>query len=66
MNIIIKDIDRPLITKGGVHICCPDTGLFSSDNEDYFQKIHIQRRKRKVFADNDERGIFLLGECWKP
>ncbi len=74
MNIIIKDIDRPLIIKVA-SISAARMQVYFIDNEDYFQRKFIYRdEKERFFADNDERGIFFARGVletvkklrWKP
>ncbi len=59
-NIIIKDIDRPLIIKVA-SISAARMQVYFIDNEDYFQKIHIQRRKRKVLPTTMNGAYFCSG-----
>lgn len=59
MNIIIGEIDRPLIIKVA-SISSARIQVYFIDNEDYFrrkQKFHDE--KGAFFADNDERAIFF-------
>jgi len=74
MNIIIKDIDRPLIIKVA-SISAARMQVYFIDNEDYFQRKFIYKdEKERFFADNDERGIFFARGVletvkklrWKP
>ncbi|HOO70028.1 MAG TPA: glycogen/starch synthase [Bacteroidales bacterium] len=74
MNIIIKDIDRPLIIKVA-SISAARMQVYFIDNEDYFQRKFIYRdENERFFADNDERGIFFARGVletvkklrWKP
>ncbi|MFA5302405.1 MAG: glycogen/starch synthase [Bacteroidales bacterium] len=74
MNIIIKDIDRPLIIKVA-SISTARMQVYFIDNEDYFQRKFIYRdENERFFADNDERGIFFARGVletvkklrWKP
>ena len=59
MNIIIDDMDHPLIIK--VASIQPERiQVYFIDNEDYFQrKFTLQDDKGKFFKDNDERAIFF-------
>ena len=74
MNIIIKDIDRPLIIKVA-SISAARMQVYFIDNEDYFQRKAVYRDGDETFfADNDERGIFFARGVletvkklrWKP
>ncbi|HOG25773.1 MAG TPA: glycogen/starch synthase [Bacteroidales bacterium] len=74
MNIIIKDIDRPLIIKVA-SISAARMQVYFIDNEDYFQRKCTYRDPNgSFFADNDERGIFFARGVletvkklrWKP
>ena len=58
MNLIINDMDHPLIIKVA-SIQAARMQVYFIDNEDYFQRKFIFRSKAgKFFADNDERAIF--------
>lgn len=74
MNIIIKDIDRPLIIKVA-SISTARMQVYFIDNEDYFQRKFIYKDDNQgFFPDNDERGIFFARGVletvkklrWKP
>lgn len=74
MNIIIKDIDRPLIIKVA-SISAARMQVYFIDNEDYFHRKFIYRdQDNTFFPDNDERGIFFARGVletvkklrWKP
>lgn len=74
MNIIIKDIDRPLIIKVA-SISSARMQVYFIDNDDYFHRKQVYRDPADVFfADNDERGIFFARGVletvkklrWKP
>jgi len=59
MNIIINDIDRPLIIKVS-SIPSARMQVYFIDNEDYFFRKHIyHNEKSEYFTDNDERAIFF-------
>ncbi len=59
MNIIISDIDRPLIIKVA-SISAARIQVYFIDNEDYFRRKQTTRDVDGVFfADNDERAIFF-------
>ena len=59
MNIIIKEIDRPLIIKVA-SISAARMQVYFIDNEDYFQrKLLYKDENNNFFEDNDERGIFF-------
>lgn len=58
MNIIISDVDRPLIIKVA-SIMSTRLQVYFIDNEDYFRrKATYADEAGKPFADNDERAIF--------
>jgi len=74
MNIIIKDIDRPLIIKVA-SITSARMQVYFIDNEDYFHRKSIYRDQADIFfEDNDERAIFFVRGVmetvkklrWKP
>ena len=59
MNIIIADIDHPLIIKVA-SISAARLQVYFIDNEDYFRRKQTDRdEKGQFFADNDERAIFF-------
>ncbi len=59
MNIIINDIDRPLIIKVS-SIPSARMQVYFIDNEDYFyRKFIYQNEKGEYFPDNDERALFF-------
>ncbi|MEA5005543.1 MAG: glycogen/starch synthase [Rikenellaceae bacterium] len=59
MNIIINDIDRPLIIKVS-SIPSARMQVYFIDNEDYFyRKFIYQNEKGDYFTDNDERALFF-------
>ncbi len=58
MNLIINDMDHPLIIKVA-SIQSARMQVYFIDNEDYFHRKFIFRDKNdKFFKDNDERAIF--------
>ena len=58
MNIIISDVDRPLIIKVA-SISAARIQIYFIDNEDYFKRKAVYTDEDgKFFADNDERAIF--------
>ena len=74
MNIIINDLDRPLIIKVS-SISSARMQVYFIDNEDYFYRKHtFKDEKEEYFSDNDERGIFFARGVletvkklrWKP
>lgn len=74
MNIIIDDIDRPLIIKVS-SISAARMQVYFIDNEDYFHRKFIHRdEENNYFPDNDERAIFFARGVletvkklrWKP
>lgn len=59
MNIIISDVDRPLIIKVA-SISAARIQVYFIDNEDYFRRKQVARdEKGQFFADNGERAIFF-------
>ncbi len=59
MNIIINDVDRPLIIKVA-SIPSARLQVYFIDNEDYFKRRRVFRdEKGKFFEDNGERAIFF-------
>lgn len=59
MNIIISDVDRPLIIKVA-SISAARLQVYFIDNEDYFHRKAVYAGEDGVFfADNDERAIFF-------
>lgn len=74
MNIVINDIDRPLIIKVS-SISSARMQVYFIDNEDYFHRKFIYTdTDDKFFDDNDERAIFFARGVletvkklrWKP
>jgi len=59
MNIIIGDVDRPLVIKVA-SISAARIQVYFIDNEDYFRRKQILHDEHgKFFADNGERAIFF-------
>ena len=59
MNIIISDVDRPLVIKVA-SISAARIQVYFIDNEDYFRRKQIYRDDSgKFFEDNGERAIFF-------
>ena len=59
MNIIINDVDRPLIIKVA-SIAAARMQVYFIDNEDYFRRKQIYADENGVFfADNAERAVFF-------
>ena len=59
MNIIISDIDHPLVIKVA-SISAARIQVYFIDNEDYFRRKYMfSDDKGKFFPDNDERAIFF-------
>ena len=59
MNIIIGDVDRPLVIKVA-SISSARIQVYFIDNEDYFRRKQIYHdEKGNFFADNGERAIFF-------
>ena len=60
MNIVINDVDRPLVIKVA-SISAARIQVYFIDNEDYFHRNGIAMDKEgNFFDDNDERGIFYV------
>lgn len=59
MNIIINEVDRPLVIKVA-SISAARMQVYFIDNEDYFQRKQVCRDENNTFfEDNDERAIFF-------
>lgn len=59
MNIIINDVDRPLVIKVA-SISAARMQVYFIDNEDYFHRKQVYRDEHgNFFADNGERAIFF-------
>ena len=59
MNIIIDDVDRPLVIKVA-SIAAARMQVYFIDNEDYFKRRQTYFDENgNFFADNDERAIFF-------
>ena len=59
MNIIIADVDRPLVIKVA-SISSARIQVYFIDNEDYFRRKQLYADENgKFFADNGERAIFF-------
>src|SRR6056300_350913 len=59
MNIVVNDVDMPLIIKVA-SIPKERMQVYFIDNEEYFKRRAILRDdKDKLFEDNDERAIFF-------
>ena len=59
MNIIISDVDRPLVIKVA-SISAARMQVYFIDNEDYFKRKQVYGTEDgKFFEDNDERAIFF-------
>lgn len=59
MNIIINDVDRPLVIKVA-SISAARMQVYFIDNEDYFHRKQVYYdEKGKFFEDNGERAIFF-------
>ena len=74
MNLVVNDIDRPLIIKVA-SISSARMQVYFIDNEDYFhRKFVFSGEDGKFFEDNDERAIFFARGVletvkklrWKP
>lgn len=59
MNIVVNDMDQPLIIKVA-SVPSARTQVYFIDNEEYFKRKHTtQDDKGNCFKDNDERAIFF-------
>ncbi len=59
MNIIVKDVDRPLVIKVA-SISSARMQVYFIDNEDYFHRKFIYHdENQKFFEDNTERAAFF-------
>ncbi len=59
MNLIISDVDRPMVIKVA-SISSARLQVYFLDNDDYFRRKQIDRDSEgHFFADNDERAIFF-------
>ena len=59
MNIIINDVDRPLVIKVA-SISAARMQVYFIDNEDYFHRKQVSADESgEFFADNDERAVFF-------
>lgn len=59
MNIVVNDIDRPLVIKVA-SIAEAKMQVYFIENEDYFKRKFVAKdEKDEFFADNDERAILF-------
>ena len=59
MNIVISDVDRPLVIKVA-SISAARMQVYFIDNEDYFHRKSVYKDENgEFFADNGERAIFF-------
>jgi starch synthase len=74
MNVVINDIDRPLVIKVA-SISAARMQVYFIDNDDYFHRKQIfENEEGLFFEDNDERAIFFARGIletvkklrWKP
>ena len=74
MNVVINDIDRPLVIKVA-SISAARMQVYFIDNDDYFHRKQIfENEEGQFFEDNDEREIFFARGIletvkklrWKP
>lgn len=74
MNLVINDIDRPLVIKVA-SISAARMQVYFIDNDDYFHRKQIfENEEGQFFEDNDERAIFFARGIletvkklrWKP
>lgn len=60
MNMVINDVDHPLIIKVA-SIPAAKMQVYFIDNEEFFKrKATVKTEKGKFFEDNDERSIFFI------
>ena len=60
MNIVVNDVDRPLIIKVA-SISAASMPVYFIDNDDYFHRkaVYYDSESDLFFEDNDERAIFF-------
>ena len=65
MNLIINDMDMPLIIKVA-SIPRERMQVYFIDNDEYFKRKAVYLNEDdELFSDNDERAIFLPKALWK-
>ena len=75
MNVVVNDVDRPVVIKVASISSAKSIQVYFIDNEDYFhRKFVFSGEDGKFFEDNDERAIFFARGVletvkklrWKP
>lgn len=64
MNLVVNDIDQPLIIKVA-SVPRERLQVYFIDNEEYFRGHEREKAQGGVFRDSDERGIFFAKACWR-
>ena len=60
MNVVVNDVDRPIVIKVASIAAAKSIQVYFIDNEDYFHRKNIFcDDSGKFFEDNDERAIFF-------
>ena len=60
MNVVVNDVDRPIVIKVASIAAAKSIQVYFIDNEDYFHRKNIFCDDNgKFFEDNDERAIFF-------
>ena len=60
MNIVVNDVDRPVVIKVASIAAARSIQVYFIDNEDYFHRKNVFRDENgKFFEDNGERAIFF-------
>jgi starch synthase len=62
MNLVVNDLDMPLIIKVA-SIPKERIQVYFIDNDEYFKGKHLQMKRGVMYADNDERAIFFAKGC---
>ena len=61
MNLVVNDVDHPLIIKVASHSACQNAGVPLLTTKEYFQrKAFLTDEIGEAFPDNDERSIFFV------
>ena len=60
MNVVVNDVDRPVVIKVASIAAAKSIQVYFIDNEDYFHRKSVFcDESGKFFEDNDERAIFF-------
>ena len=60
MNVVVNDVDRPVVIKVASIAAARSIQVYFIDNEDYFHRKSVYRDENgKFFEDNGERAIFF-------